>query len=192
MAELWFVRHGETDFNIVGRYCGSTDAPLNAHGLEQAEALAQTMAGKKFDVIFSSDLCRAYVTAQATAQVLAMEINVDPRLREINQGEWEGMFYTDIVKQMEAQLQEKRENPLYFRPPQGETLVEVIERVSQAVDDIARAYPAGKILIFSHGLAIATQICRFDGKPYEMAHDLIPANATPVVFEYLPVEEPAK
>ncbi|MFN3979717.1 MAG: histidine phosphatase family protein, partial [Caldilinea sp.] len=63
MTRLWLVRHGQTDWNLQGRYQGQTDPPLNATGVQQAELAAQMLCGRKYAALYSSDLQRARATA---------------------------------------------------------------------------------------------------------------------------------
>jgi broad specificity phosphatase PhoE len=68
MTELWLVRHGQTDWNLQGRYQGHYDIPLNPVGLAQASCLAEKLVEERFDAIYSSDLLRARVTAETVAE----------------------------------------------------------------------------------------------------------------------------
>ena len=87
-TRLWLIRHGETDWNVEGRWQGQTPhaPPLNAAGRAQAEAVAGQLNGHVFDAIYSSDLLRAIQTAEIVAARLGLRVRVEPRLREVNQG----------------------------------------------------------------------------------------------------------
>jgi len=186
MTQLCLVRHGQTDWNLEGRYQGQSDVPLNENGLAQAETLKETLNGKTFAAIYSSDLMRAQQTAEPIAKILNLPIQVEPRLREINQGEWEGVLVDDI-KARYAEIWSKRTvDPANVRPPGGETVREVATRVYAALDDIVRLFPTGQLLIVSHGLSIATAICRDKGIPVGQAYTAIPDNVQPVWMDWQP------
>ena len=91
------ARHGETDYNLEGRCQGAVDIPLNATGIKQAEALAVSLKDIQIDVFIASPLQRAYVTTQKVAVWHgAPTIIVEPRLREINLGEWASQKSADL------------------------------------------------------------------------------------------------
>lgn len=191
MTHLCLVRHGQTDWNLEGRYQGQSDVPLNQKGLEQARSLAERLKGETFYAIFSSDLTRARQTAEPIANLLGLPIQLEPGLREINQGQWEGVLVEDI-KARYAEIWSKRtEDPANVRPPGGETVREVATRVYAALDNIARRFPNGQVLIVSHGLSIATAICRDKGIPVGQAYTVIPDNVQPVWMDWSPNEESA-
>lgn len=183
MTELWLVRHGQTDWNLEGRYQGHADIPLNATGMEQAYILAEKLDHQPFDAIFCSDLQRAKQTAQVLAEKTGLEVHVDARLREICQGEWEGKKLDEIKKSYNKSPGE-RSDPLEARAPGGESAMEVATRVRASIEDIVRLYPEGKILIVSHGFALATLICQARHYPLEDAYDHVPGNATPEVIQW--------
>ena len=179
MTELWLVRHGQTDWNLERRYQGQSDTPLNATGLEQARLAAEALAGRSYTVIYSSDLARARVTAEMIGRRLNMAVQLDPRLREVNLGVWEGMVVTDIQAQYPAEWEARQTDRLHGRPPGGESVYEVATRIWAAVDDLVARHPDGALILVSHGLALATILCRVQGLPLESARDLIPDNAQP-------------
>lgn len=183
-ARLWLVRHGQTAWNCEGRYTGHTDLSLNAAGLEQAGLLAERLAGERFAAVYSSDLLRARQTAAAVAARLGLPVQLDARLREVLQGEWEGMLVGDIRARYAAELQRWRADPVQARPPGGESVGEVEVRVSAAANDIARAYPGQNVLVISHGLTIATLIAKARGLPLTQVFDFAPPNIEPVVIEW--------
>ncbi|MEW6502694.1 MAG: histidine phosphatase family protein [Chloroflexota bacterium] len=183
-TELWLVRHGQTDWNVEGRYQGQADMPLNDIGIKQACDLAERLKGVHFSAIYSSDLKRAFTTAKILAG--EKEVRVDQRLREIHQGEWEGQLFS-VIRQRYANFFEiRRENPLESRPPGGESLKEVSERVSSCVNEIASRHPGERVLIVSHGLAIATLVATSRGLPLWEAFELIPNNAEPEIIFWPP------
>lgn len=181
MTEIWIVRHGQTDWNVEGRYQGQADQPLNAVGLEQARRAADRLRGCDFAAIYSSDLQRAHVTAQIIAAELGLPVQVDRRLREVNQGEWEGMLTADIQQRYAEEWAARRADRLHAAPPGGESLAQVAARVLAGVADIVNRHPDQKVLLVSHGLALAVVRCAAEGAPLTDAFQRIPENAEPMV-----------
>ena len=87
---LW--RHGRTVWNPEGRFQGQADVPLDPLGVAEAKRAAPMLAGFEPVALYSSDLSRAYQTAEALAELTGLEIVTDKRLREINVGSWEGLL----------------------------------------------------------------------------------------------------
>lgn len=184
MIRFCLVRHGQTDWNLEGRYQGQSDVSLNETGRQQARAAARQLAGQPFCAIYSSDLKRAAETARIIAGTLQLPVQLEPRLREINQGEWEGQL-VGVIQARYAEFWEKRsEDPASFRPPGGETVGEVARRVAAALEEISARHPAGNVLLVSHGLSLATIICQVRGIPVGKAYTVIPENATPQWVEW--------
>jgi alpha-ribazole phosphatase len=180
MIQLCLIRHGQTDWNIDGRYQGQSDVPLNKFGRVQARRLAMHLQDHDFSAIYTSDLGRAMETAEIIAEKLHLLIEPDPRLREINQGEWEGQ-QVEAIRSRYAELWEERtEDPANVRPPGGETVSEVATRVHAALNDIALTHPGDSIMVVSHGIAIATALCKIRAIPIGLAYTLIPDNVEPV------------
>jgi broad specificity phosphatase PhoE len=185
MTELWLVRHGQTDWNLEGRFQGQSDVPLNAEGILQAENLAEKLINEKpFDAIFASDLQRAFRTAEIVAKNIRGTVQIDHRLREVCQGEWEGMLFQDVVNTYQHNWEDRRVNPETTHPPGGESVTEVTARMSEAADDIARQYPGGRVLIVSHGLALATLVCTARKIPLSQVYSHILNNAEPEIITW--------
>jgi len=160
--------------------------PLNPTGLAQARTLAAQLEGQPFNVIYSSDLQRARQTAQILSNHLGLVLRLDPRLREIHQGEWQGLLVSELSVRYSEAMAARRSNPLTARAPGGESVAEVASRVWAAAGEIARAYPTGRVLVVSHGLALATLIAKGRGVPLEQVYSLIPENAHPCIVEWSP------
>ncbi len=177
MTHLYLIRHGETDWNIEGRWQGQADVPLNARGLQQAAQAAQSLAAAGLSAIYSSDLLRARQTADALAQAAGVPVTLDHRLREIHQGEWQGQLVTEIRARYAQAYQRRLEDPLSFSPPGGETARQVQGRVVQATHDILRKHPCQHVAIVSHGFALAVVWVYYKNLPFESVWQLIQSNA---------------
>jgi alpha-ribazole phosphatase len=186
MTMFYLVRHGQTDWNKEGRYQGQADTPLNAAGEEQARLLAGKFDGIQIDAVYSSDLQRARRTAEAIGQALQLPVQLDVRLREINHGVWEGMLFTDIMRQYAAEIKEREMNPLEARAPGGESVLEVAERVLTAAESIAIMHPDETVILVSHGLALAVLACAGHGYPLTEVFKHVPENAQPDLIEWIP------
>jgi len=180
MTRFCLIRHGQTNWNIEGRYQGQSDAPLNETGRAQARDLGEKIQNNSFSAIYSSDLSRARETAEIIASFVNLPVSLDARLREINQGEWEGKHISEIKTRYAKMWKEHRKDPENVHSPGGETINEVSQRMSSALNELSRIYPDSSVLIVSHGLSLATMICRSQGLPVERAYEMIPANTDPV------------
>lgn len=186
MTELWLLRHGQTDWNIQGRYQGQADMPLNEEGLRQAREAAARFNPGVFAAVYSSDLQRARRTAEIVAARLGLPVRLDARLREIHQGEWQGLLVSEIASRYEGGPSRWRGSPALAIAPGGESVEQVAARLRQAADEFAAAHPGKKVLLVGHGLALATLIARARMVPLEQVYALIPENAVPHVIEWPP------
>jgi alpha-ribazole phosphatase len=186
MTLLYLVRHGQTDWNIEGRYQGQTDLPLNAAGRAQAASLSQQLAGVAFTAAYSSDLRRARETAEILAAPAGLAVQLDRRLREINLGAWEGQLMAEIVSRYPAEWAERLRDPLNARSPGGESVAEVARRTAEAAAAIVLAHPVGPVLVVSHGVALATLLCQARRQPLAEAYQVIPCNGDPEVVAWPP------
>src|SRR6185437_15592133 len=121
MTTLLIARHGETDWNREGRWQGWADPPLNDTGRAQAKQLAGELRDTPFDAVYSSDLRRAFETAEILAAPHDIPVVADPGLREIDVGSWSGLTRAEI----DARFPDGER-------PGGETRDEHLARVLQA------------------------------------------------------------
>ena len=151
MSEYLILRHGETDWNTIDRIQGRIDVPLNERGREQARDLAKKLSSETINHIFSSPLSRALDTAKEVASFHRATIQVDERLRELSQGEWNGRLVGDLKKGSDL-YREWSENPLGVTPPGGESIRDVFSRVREFLAERTDGLD-GKIAIVSHRVA---------------------------------------
>jgi len=152
---IFLARHGETEWNRVGRWQGNTDIPLSEVGRAQARKLADRLCTRGITEIFTSDLSRARETAEIVAEVLGVaRVRLDPRLRERGFGCFEGL----TREECEAQHAEAWARYLADRrstPTGGEPQEQVVARVVAALKAVAESADlASHILVVSHGAAI--------------------------------------
>jgi broad specificity phosphatase PhoE len=144
------ARHGETDDNAARRFQGHRDPPLNALGRAQALALGEGLAGAGIRELWSSPLLRAHETATIAGRLLGLRPRLDPRLMEVDVGEWAGRLYEDLATDEPELYAEWRSGSPAFRFPGGESLEEQGERVAAAIEEIAGAAQL-PVLVVCHG-----------------------------------------
>jgi glucosyl-3-phosphoglycerate phosphatase len=163
---LW--RHGRTEWNVVSRFQGQADVPLDPIGYEQAERAAQVLASYQPSALYSSDLSRCYQTAELLAQRLGLEITTDKRLREIHVGSWEGLLGEEIKAAHPELARRLWAGEDVRRSPTGESPSEVAERVFEALTEIAEAAEDhSTVVVVTHGLAGRVGACRFVDLPFD-------------------------
>lgn len=182
MTEMWLVRHGQTDWNLAGIYQGQSDIPLNETGIKQASNLAQSLKGKHFDAIYASDLSRARQTAEIIAAQVGAPITIDPRLREIRQGIWEGLSIEEVRKKYAPDFSRDQEFITVPRAEGAESLAEVITRMVEAANDIHSRHNGSRVLLASHGLAVAVLYLAANAMPFRDIYHHIPDNGQPLVI----------
>jgi uncharacterized phosphatase len=98
-VRVTLIRHGQSVGNAQGILQGQKDFPLSAQGIQEAKKIAQWLAKEQIDLIYSSDLARAYETAQEIAKHHGVEVIRDNKLREVSFGSFEGLTQAEISKQ---------------------------------------------------------------------------------------------
>jgi probable phosphoglycerate mutase len=151
ITRILAIRHGETDWNLDARIQGHTDIPLNTKGRWQAQQLAQALAHEKIDVIYASDLSRAFDTARAVAKVQRKRAVAVPMLRERHFGVFQGRQFKDIELELPEQATRWRQRDVDFCPEGGESLRLFDERCVGAARLLARAHPGQTLALVAHG-----------------------------------------
>ena len=142
---IYIIRHGQTDWNIEHRTQGQTDIALNTNGIKQAELITRKIVNLKIDNIISSDLKRAYMTAQIINKNFNKNIKTDKRLREFCFGTLEGITRDKITQETWNNF---NENPKQFN---AETKEEIFNRIKSFIDDIKSNNINKNTLVVTHG-----------------------------------------
>jgi broad specificity phosphatase PhoE len=172
MTTLILIRHGETNWNNIGRYQGQADPPLNPRGRQQAAELAENLAGAQLDMLYSSPLRRALETAEIVAERLKIPVYQDARLQEIHQGDWQTRLRSEIETLYPELFQRWEREPWQVTPPGGEHLSQVQGRVYQAVDDILARHPGKRIGLVAHRIPIALLKMRYQNLEPDIVRSL--------------------
>jgi len=170
--KIIFVRHCETDWNKEERCQGISDLELNSQGFIQAKKLKGYFKDKKIDYVFCSDLIRAKQTLNEINYDNRFSVVYSSELREMNQGDFEGLSLTYLKEKYFEELRIWRENPENFRLPNGETLGEVRDRSINYIKSILSNLPVdSNVLVVTHNLVIASILCTISNKELKFFTD---------------------
>ena len=157
------MRHGESTWNGLGRYQGRLDSELSSLGWRQSRSLASALRGTDLHAIYSSPLQRAVRTAGAIAEGRGLEVTVEPDLVEIDHGAWSGLDREEVTRRYPELYRLWREEPTRAPMPEGETIVQVCERVVAAVGRLVAAHPQQTLLLCTHDAALRALVCSLMG-----------------------------
>lgn len=161
---FYFVRHGETDWNVQKKIQGTTDVPLNANGLRQASELAEKLVREKYQIdrAYTSPQLRAQATAQTAATALGIECIVLDDLAEMDLGVWEGDNWPNIEANYGKIYYYWNSHRRYVRTPGGESYNDVLKRVFRALEYIMKR-ETGNVLVVSHSAIMLSLRCYLAG-----------------------------
>jgi probable phosphoglycerate mutase len=151
LTRILAVRHGETAWNVDTRIQGQLDIGLNDKGRWQARRVAAALAGEGLEVVYASDLARAFETARAIGEAAGLEVRPDAGLRERHFGVFEGKTWAEIETHWPRESARWRARDLDFGPEGGETLRAFYARVVDAAGRLAAAHPGQTIALVAHG-----------------------------------------
>ena len=158
MVKVVFVRHGQTEWNVSGRYQGQSDVALSAAGIEQAAKLAANFPVEHIDAIYASDLIRARVTAETVAKRVGLGVNLEPAFRELSFGDWEGLTYEQIVASSPDAMENFLAHPDILDIPHGESFPEVQQRAMSRLQELIQKHEGQTIMVAAHGAVLRTML----------------------------------
>lgn len=146
MIKIYYVRHGETDWNKENRIQGHVEIPLNENGIREAEEAHEKLKEIPIDLIYSSPLKRAYQTALILRGDRDIPIYTDDRIKEMYYGEMEGHYRTEVGYTSQYGC-------FFKRYPGGEGYLDVAQRVYNFFDFLREKYDGkvNSILVVAHG-----------------------------------------
>jgi probable phosphoglycerate mutase len=148
MTTFYLVRHAAHD--LVGRVLAGRklDVALNAHGHRQAETLARQLGREAIAHVFSSPRKRARQTAEPIARALGLSLAIAPQIDEHDAGIWSGLSLADLARDPRWRLWNEHRD--IARPPAGESMLELQNRMLRYLDSLAAHYPNDGIVLVSH------------------------------------------
>lgn len=154
MARLDLLRHGEP----VGgsRYRGDgVDDPLTAEGLD---AMWRAVEGRTWDALVSSPLQRCRVFAEGFAEKTGLPLAIEPRLREIGLGAWEGLSHAEVRRDQPDAYAAYKRDILTGMPPGSEPVPAFVGRVRAALDDLSVHHAGQRVLVVCHAVVMRTAL----------------------------------
>ena len=178
------ARHGETTWNLAGRYQGRKESALSALGMRQGLALAEAMARfePRIERIISSPLLRCVATARFSAERLGVPVEIDERLIEIGHGDWEGRLRGEIERDDPQGWYLWKNDPVAITFSEGDSILKVAERW--------RAFIAEPLdvptLIVTHDGTARVAVLEAEGRPLDDLWQVAMENAAYARFETEP------
>lgn len=186
--EIYFVRHGQTIWNVEKRFQGLSDSPLTELGITQAKLLGEKLKDIKFDKFYSTSLKRAYDTANYIKGNREQKVEIFDDFVEISMGDMEGIKQEDFKKLYPEQVKNFFFNQLEYNPSSfgGESFLEVRERVIRGLNkfiELNKNYE--RVLVVSHGATLKTLLHYISGKDIStLSDEAIPKNTSYTIVKY--------
>jgi broad specificity phosphatase PhoE len=169
-AQLWLLRHGETEWSASGQHTGRTDVPLTEHGREQAVAMRSLLDGVRPALV----LCSPSARARDTAHLAGFDdVQIDDRLVEWDYGDYEGLT-TEQIRERDPQW-----DLFTHGVPNGETAAQVSARADEVLTRAVEALPDGPVVLVGHGHFSRSLAARWIGLPVTGGAHLMLSTAAP-------------
>jgi probable phosphoglycerate mutase len=183
---LFALRHGETEWTRERRFSGSRDLPLTREGERQAEALARALAAERVVAIYASPLEQTRGTAEVIARAQGLSVTVEPGLREMAFGQWEGLTRDEVEARWPELWALWRTAPERAVPAGGEGLLDVAGRAEKALQQVRDHHPEGTVVVVSHAIVLRLIVLEALGLGPERLWSLDASPAGLTEIEYQP------
>lgn len=178
MKTLYFVRHGQTEWNAIARMQGQWNSDLNELGRAQADVNGQFLQHCGIEQCYVSPLDRTRQTAEIINQYLDLDLEFDDRIKEWHCGDWSGEMYADVKVRWKTEWDAWQADPFNYRGPNAENYTDMQNRVLPFLDRLLTD-PADNIAIVSHGLigrvmiALLLELSQEDTLSFHQPNDVI-------------------
>jgi broad specificity phosphatase PhoE len=179
---IYLVRHGETNWNRIGRLQGLRDVGLNSVGVMQAIKLARRFRSLRLAALITSPLSRARVTGMRIRGSQQVPVIAENDLREIDHGHWTGMTPLEIAQKSPEEYAAWKYEPDSFRPSSGERLRSVYGRAGRVLARVLETDVRNDVVIVSHGVVNAVLLCAALAKPLAKIWEIPQPNASAYVL----------
>ena len=183
MGRLLIVRHGETPWNVEGRLQGHADIDLSEKGRQQARKVAQRLADTPIDIAYSSDLARAWHTAEIVLDQRDVPLKSTEGLRERYYGVFEGLTVEDRQAKFPDEFAASLIKDLDFAAPGGESARGTLERMTKVIGEIKERHLNETVLIVGHGGSLRSAVIALMELPPEATWRFIMGNCSLTVID---------
>ncbi|MBI4386147.1 MAG: 2,3-diphosphoglycerate-dependent phosphoglycerate mutase [Elusimicrobia bacterium] len=188
MSKLVLVRHGQSQWNLENRFSGWVDVPITEEGRREAHRAAQSLAGMRFDVAFTSALARAQQTLDIILADLKQEgipIHRDAAINERHYGALQGLNKAETAERFGAAQVHIWRRSYDVAPPEGESLKDTAARAlpffrTKILPEVAAGR---KVLVVAHGNSLRAIVMELDGLSKEQVMELNIATCRPIVYD---------
>ncbi len=161
-AQVYLARHGQTGYNLEGRFQGQLPVPLDNTGRTQAAELADRAAEYGFKALWSSTLLRARETAEIVAARIGLQPTQDARLMETDAGDWTDRPFSDVQAEAPELFAKFIAGDPSFAFPGGESFAQQEVRVGAALEDVEKGLLP--VLVVCHGMVIRAALSARTGQ----------------------------
>jgi broad specificity phosphatase PhoE len=193
VTRIFLWRHPEVQGYKEGRFFGHQDIGLSKDGREQVRAMAKRMTAERLTAVYCSDLQRTRVAAEAIGRLQRPRRKPEPlpALRELNLGIWEGMTYNDIAARYPQDLAARYQDLAGFRIAEGESLLDLAERVVPAFMNMVADNKGGRVCVVAHAGVNRVIMAKLMGAPldrvFRLGQDYACLNIIDVFEDGLPL-----
>lgn len=173
MTRIILVRHGMSKSNEARTFTGQGNSPLNDIGIKQAKLTAEYINENfKPDVVYASDLQRAFRTGEETAKLAGVEIIPEKELREIDAGDWDELPFAELMKKYSNDYNTFLNDIGNAKCTGGESVKHLAKRVTKEIRRIAKANEGKTVVIATHATPIRAAMCIFQNRPLDDMKDI--------------------